>query len=71
MLTPFSYPLIHFTQIIEKRLGNKNSNFSVETLSQALELTSDKSTTKDEQKILEGIVNFWKHRNSADHETKD
>lgn len=58
ILTPFSYPLIHFTQIIEKRLGNKNSNFSVETLSQALELTSDESTTKDEQKILEGIVNF-------------
>lgn len=58
ILTPFSYPLIHFTQIIEKRLGNKNSNFSVETLSQALELTSDEATTKDEQKILEGIVNF-------------
>lgn len=58
LLTPFSYPLIHFTQIIEKRLGNKNSNFSVETLSQALELTSDEATTKDEQKILEGIVNF-------------
>ncbi|MFY0602533.1 MAG: gliding motility-associated protein GldE [Flavobacteriaceae bacterium] len=58
LLTPFSYPLIHFTQIVEKRLGNKNSNFSVETLSQALELTSDESTTKDEQKILQGIVNF-------------
>lgn len=58
LLTPFSYPLIHFTQIIEKRLGNKNSNFSVETLSQALELTSDEATTKDEQKILQGIVNF-------------
>lgn len=58
LLTPFSYPLIHFTQIIENRLGNKNSNFSVETLSQALELTSEEATTKDEQKILQGIVNF-------------
>ena len=46
------------TSLIEKRLGNKVSNFSVETLSQALELTSDEATTKDEQKILEGIVNF-------------
>ena len=57
-LTPFSLPLITLTKFIEKKLGNKNSNFSVETLSQALELTSDGATTKDEQKILEGIVNF-------------
>ncbi|QMU65738.1 MAG: gliding motility-associated protein GldE [Flavobacteriaceae bacterium] len=58
IFTPFSYPLIHFTQIIEKRFGYKSNYFSVETLSQALELTSDESTTKDEQKILQGIVNF-------------
>jgi len=58
LCSPFSYPLINFTGFIEKRLGNKNSNFNVETLSQALELTSDDATTKEEQKILEGIVNF-------------
>ena len=57
-LTPFSLPLIALTKSVEKKLGNKNSNFSVETLSQALELTSEGATTKDEQKILEGIVNF-------------
>ncbi|KOY51462.1 gliding motility-associated protein GldE [Polaribacter dokdonensis] len=58
ILTPFTLPLISLTKFIEKKLGNKNSNFSVETLSQALELTSEGATTKDEQKILEGIVNF-------------
>ena len=58
VLTPFTLPLIALTKYIEKKLGNKNSNFSVETLSQALELTSEGATTKDEQKILEGIVNF-------------
>ncbi|MHB0754680.1 gliding motility-associated protein GldE [Polaribacter sp. M15] len=58
LLTPFSSPLIFVTKFIEKKLGNKNSSFSVETLSQALELTSEGATTKDEQKILEGIVNF-------------
>ena len=57
-LTPFSMPLIALTKFIEKKLGNKNTNFSVETLSQALELTSEGATTKEEQKILEGIVNF-------------
>lgn len=58
VLTPFSLPLIALTKWIEKKLGNKGNSFSVETLSQALELTSDGATTKDEQKILEGIVNF-------------
>jgi len=58
ILTPFSMPLIWLTKFIEKNLGNMNSNFNVETLSQALELTSEGATTKEEQKILEGIVNF-------------
>ena len=57
-LTLFSWPLISLTTIVEKRLGGKNSNFSVEKLSQALELTSDGTTTKEEKKILEGIVTF-------------
>lgn len=58
LFTPLSYLLTNLTGIIERRLGNSNSNFSVETLSQALELTSEDATTKDEQKILEGIVTF-------------
>ena len=58
LLTPFSMPLISLTKFIEKKLGSKNTSFSVETLSQALELTSEGATTKDEQKILQGIVNF-------------
>ena len=58
ILTPFSMPLIWLTKFIERNLGNMNSNFNVETLSQALELTSEGATTKEEQKILEGIVNF-------------
>ena len=53
-LTPLSSPLINLTNVIEKKLGSKNSNFSVEILSKALELTSEGSTTKEEQKILEG-----------------
>lgn len=56
--TPFSIPLIKLTKVIENRLGSKKSDISVETLSQVLELTSDEHTTKDEQKILEGIVSF-------------
>ena len=58
LLTFLSIPLMSLTSIVEKRLGKKNSDFSVETLSQALELTSEEATTKEEQKILEGIVTF-------------
>jgi len=58
LLTVVSVPLMNLTSIVEKRLGKKNSDFTVETLSQALELTSEEATTKEEQKILEGIVTF-------------
>ncbi|MCH3881106.1 MULTISPECIES: gliding motility-associated protein GldE [Tenacibaculum] len=58
LLTPLSLPLISLTSIVENRLGSKNNNLSVERLSQALELTSEGATTKDEQKILQGIVSF-------------
>jgi len=57
-LSVLSLPLMSLTDLIEAKFGKKKSNLSVEKLSQALELTSDKTTTKDEQKILEGIVNF-------------
>jgi putative hemolysin len=57
-LTLFSWPLIGLTNSIEKRLGGKNSNFSIEKLYKALQLTSDGTTTKEEKKILEGIVTF-------------
>ena len=58
LLSFVSFPLMSLTNVIENKLRKKQSNLSVEKLSQALELTSDEATTKDEQKILEGIVSF-------------
>ena len=52
-----SIPLMNLTSIIENKLRKKQSDISVETLSEALKLTS-KDTSDEEQKILEGIVNF-------------
>ncbi len=60
IVTPLSKPLLGLNNMVEKRLVQKKSNFSVEKLSQALELTSNTATTEDEQKILEGIVSFGK-----------
>ncbi len=52
-----SIPLMGLTNIVEKKFSKKQSDFSVNTLNEALKLTS-KNTTKEEKKILEGIVNF-------------
>jgi gliding motility-associated protein GldE len=51
-------PMSKMTHFLENRFGNQNENFSVDQLSQALELTSENETTKEEQKILQEIVNF-------------
>lgn len=57
-LSFLSLPLLKLTSIVEKKLNKKQSEFSVEVLSQALELTSTGATTSAEKKILQGIVNF-------------
>ena len=51
-------PMSQITIFLERRLGDTSQQFSVDKLSQALELTGDDETTHDEQRILEGIINF-------------
>ena len=53
-----TFPMSYLTLRLQKRLGKTKSNLSVDHLSQALEMTDDSETTKDEQKILQGIVTF-------------
>jgi gliding motility-associated protein GldE len=43
---------------LHNKLGKQKTNFSVNQLSQALELTDTEETSTEEQKILEGIVTF-------------
>jgi len=58
LLSFFSIPMIGLTSLVEKRLSRKGTNISVESLSQALELTATDATSEGEKKILEGIVSF-------------
>lgn len=58
LLSPLSLPMRSITIAIHNKLGKQKSNLSVDQLSQALSLTSEEHTTKEEQKILEGIVSF-------------
>jgi len=58
LFSPLSLPMRSATIFMYDKLGKEKSNLSVDHLSQALELTSEGDTTKEEQKILEGIVSF-------------
>lgn len=58
ILSPVSIPLRSITNFIQEKLGKQKTNFSVDQLSQALELTSTEDTSQEEQKLLEGIVSF-------------
>ena len=58
LFTPLSIPMQAITVSIQERFGKQKSNISVDQLSQALELTDQKETTTEEQKILKGIVTF-------------
>ena len=51
-------PMSQFTLFLEKNVGQKSNTFSVDQLSEALEITDQSDTTKEEDKILQGIVSF-------------
>ena len=58
IISPLSLPMRSITIAMHNKLGKRKSYLSVDQLSQALELASDEDTTKEEQKILQGIVSF-------------
>jgi magnesium and cobalt exporter, CNNM family len=58
LLSPLSLPMRSGTIFLFRKLGKERTNLSVDHLSQALELTTEGDTTKQEQKILQGIVSF-------------
>jgi len=51
-------PMSKVTLFLERNFGQQSNSFSVDTLSQALEFTEQKDTTKQEDQILQGIINF-------------
>ena len=58
LLLPLNLPLKNATMYLEKKMRKEKSNLSVNTLSQALNLTQKDNENEDENKILEGIVKF-------------
>ncbi|OXA84379.1 gliding motility-associated protein GldE [Flavobacterium hercynium] len=58
LLSPISLPMRKLTLYLQNKLGKQKNSFSINQLSQALELTDSEGTSSEEQKILEGIVSF-------------
>jgi len=58
LFSPLSTPMRQVTLYLHEKLGKQRSFISIDHLSQALELTSEEDTSKEEQKILQGIVSF-------------
>ncbi len=60
IISKFAYPLTYLltksTSFIQKRLASKGHNFSIDDLSDAIEITSE--SLSEERNILEGIVKF-------------
>ena len=56
--TPITFPLRQVSSWITSKIDQEEEQFSVEQLSQALEMTDYSATSEEEQKILEGIVSF-------------
>lgn len=58
ILRPLSAILIASTSIVDRRFGQKSYDISVDELTHAIDITSDKSTLEEEKKILKGIARF-------------
>ena len=58
IFSPISLPMQKFSNYIKNKFAIQNSNISIDQISHALDLTRPEDTTKQEQKILKGIVNF-------------
>lgn len=56
--SPVTKPLLAATAFMERRYKKRAKSVDAESLGHALELTSDASTTAEEQRILSGIVKF-------------
>jgi putative hemolysin len=55
---PLSALLIKSTSFVDRRVSQKGYDVTVEELTHAIEITSDKNTNEGEKKILKGIAKF-------------
>ena len=58
LMTPFSYLLVRWTAAVDKRIARRGYHATIDDLTHAIDLASDKNTPADEKMILKSIVKF-------------
>ena len=56
--SPVNYVLVGATKIIERRLKRYNTEIDIEEINKAIEITVEKKESKQDAKMLKGIVHF-------------
>ena len=57
-LQPVNYLLVESTRMLEKRLKKYNAEIDIEEINKAIEITVEKKESKQDAKLLKGIVHF-------------
>lgn len=55
---PVNYVLVESTKVLEKRLKKYNADIDVEEINKAIEITVEQKESKQDAKLLKGIVHF-------------
>lgn len=55
---PLNYILVNSTNVLEKRLKKHNAEIDIEEINKAIEITVEKKESKQDAKLLKGIVHF-------------
>lgn len=58
LLRPMSWLLVKSTALVDRRIQSKGYDVTVDELTHAIDITSDKNTPEDEKNILKGIARF-------------
>ncbi len=58
LMQPVNFILVGGTQSIEKRLKRHNAEIDIEEINKAIEITVEKKESKQDAKLLKGIVHF-------------
>ena len=55
---PLNFVLVNSTNVLEKRLKKHNAEIDIEEINKAIEITVEKKESKQDAKMLKGIVHF-------------
>ena len=58
ILAPINFLLVESTKVIERRLKKHNAEIDIEEINKAIEITVDRKDSKQDAKMLKGIVLF-------------